>query len=58
MRSVQTDFLCVYSILQMAITINVLPNGYYSYKSQFMLHTLISSVILNTAIVIELQLLG
>ena len=31
----------VSSIMQMAITINVLPNGYYSYKSQFMGHTMI-----------------
>ena len=49
---------CVSSILQMAITISVLPNGYYSYKSQFTLHTLISSVILIIRVIISLQLLG
>jgi len=42
----------------MAITISVLPNGYYSYKSQFMLHTLNSSVILTIRVIIKLQLLG
>jgi hypothetical protein len=46
MGNYATDLQCVSSILQMAITISVLPKGYYSYKSQFMLRTLISSVIL------------
>ena len=34
-RIYATDLQGVSGIMQMAITINVLPNGYYSYKSQF-----------------------
>jgi len=49
---------CVSSIQQMAITIRVLPKVYYSYKSKFMFHTLISSVILTISVIIQLQLLG
>jgi len=36
-----TDLQGVSSIMQIAITINVLPSGYYCYKSQFMVPTVI-----------------
>jgi len=52
MGNYTTVLQCVSSILRMAVIISVLPNGYYSYKSQFMLHTLISSVILIIRIII------
>ena len=42
-----TVLQCDSSILQGAITISVLPKGYYSYKLQFILHTVISRVIFN-----------
>jgi len=46
---------CDSSILQRAITITVLPKGYYSYKLQFMWHTVILSVILTIRVIIQLQ---
>ena len=42
-----TVLQCDSSILQGAITISVLPKRYYSYKLQFMVHTVISRVIFN-----------
>jgi hypothetical protein len=58
MENYTTVLQCVSSILQMAITISVLPKGYNSYKSQFTLHTLIANVIFTVRLIIQLQLLG
>jgi len=49
----KTVLQCDSSIRQRAITISVLPKGYYSYKSQFMLYTVILIVILTTRVIIQ-----